>query len=150
MPSNHPLWSPSPPPSIIPSIRVFSSEAVLCITWPKYWTFSFSISSSNEYSGLISFRMHWFDLAVQMTLLHLSPTESLLQMSPRVFSNTTVQKHQFFCAQLSLWFSSHIHAWLTGKTIVLTRQTLIRKVAPLLFNMLSMLVIAFLPRSKHL
>ena len=82
-------------PSILPSIRVFSSESVLRITWPKYWSFSFSISPSNEYSGLLSFRIDWFDLlAVQGTLKSL---------------NTTVQKHQFFGMQLSLWSSSHIH-----------------------------------------
>ena len=89
-------------PSIIPSIRVFSIESVLCIRWPKYWSFSFSISPSNEYSGLISLRMDWLDLlAVQGTL--------------SVFSNTTVQKHQFFGAQLSLWSNSHIHTWLPEK-----------------------------------
>ena len=75
-------------PSIFPSIRVFSKESVLCIRWPKYWSFSFSISPSNEYSGLISFRTNWFDLAVQETL--------------RVFSNTKIQKHQFFGTHLSL------------------------------------------------
>ena len=80
-------------PSIFPSIRVFSNESALCIRWPKYWSFSFSISPSNEYSGLISFRIDWFDLlAVQGTLK----------------SNTTVQKHQFFGTQLSLWSNSHI------------------------------------------
>ena len=84
-------------PSIFPSIRVFSSQSVLRIRWPKYWSFSFSISPSNEYSGLISFRMDWLELlAVQGTL------KSLL-------SNTTVQKHQFFGSQLSLWSNSHIH-----------------------------------------
>ena len=83
-------------PLIFPSIKVFSNEPALCIRWPKYWSFSFSISPSNEYSGLIYFRIDWFDLlAVQGTL--------------RVFSNTTVQKHQFFGAQLSLWSNSHIH-----------------------------------------
>ena len=82
-------------PSIFPSIMVFSNESVLCIKWPKYWSFSFSVSPSSEYSGLIFFRMDWLNLlAVQGT-----------QTSP----NTTVQKHQFFGAQLSLWFSSHIH-----------------------------------------
>ena len=86
-------------PSTFPSIRVFSNESVLCISWPKYWSFSFSISPSNEYSGLIPFRIDWLDLlAVQETL--------------RVFSNTTVQKHQFFGTQLSLWSNSHIHTWL--------------------------------------
>ena len=99
MPSNHltlccPLLLP---PSIFPSIRVFLSESVLLIRWPKHWSFSFSISPSNEYSGLISFNMDWFGLlAVQETL-------------ERVFSNTTVQKHKFFDAQSSLWSSSHIH-----------------------------------------
>ena len=98
MPSNHlilchPLLLP---PSIFPSIRVFSNESLLCIRWPKYWSFSFSISPSNEYSGLISLRIaRFYLLAVQGTL--------------RVFSNTTVQKHQFFSAQLSLESNSHIH-----------------------------------------
>ena len=99
MPSNHltlccPLLLP---PSIFPSIRVFLSESVLLIRWSKHWSFSFSISPSNEYSGLISFNMDWFGLlAVQETL-------------ERVFSNTTVQKHKFFDVQSSLWSSSHIH-----------------------------------------
>ena len=98
MPSNHlilchPLLLP---PSIFLSIRIFSTESVLHIRWPKYWSFSFSISPSNEYSGLISFRIDCFDyLAVQGTL--------------RVFSNTMVQKHQFFSTQPSLWSNSHIH-----------------------------------------
>ena len=94
MPSNHLiLWRPLLLlPSIFPSIRVFSNELVLCIRWPKYWSFSFSISPSDAYSGLISFRMDWLDLS-------------------RVFSNTTAQKHQFFNAQLSLWSNSHIHTW---------------------------------------
>ena len=105
MPSNHlilrhPLLLP---PSIFPSIRVFSNVSVLCIRWPKYWCFRFSISPCNEYSGLISFRMDWLDfLAVPGT-------------SPRVFSNTTVQKHQFLGTQLSLWSNSHIHTWLQEK-----------------------------------
>ena len=105
MPSNHlilcrPLLLL---PLIFPSIRVFSSESVLCIRWPKYWSFSFSISPSSEYSRLISFRMDWLDLlAVQRTL-------------SRVFSNTTVQKHQFFGTQLSLYSNSHIHRWLLEK-----------------------------------
>ena len=90
-------------PFIFPSIRVFSRELVLRIKWPKYWSFSFSINPSNEYSGFISFRMEWLDLlAVQETLT-------------RVFSNTIVQKHQFFSAQLPLWFSSHIYTRLLGK-----------------------------------
>ena len=88
-------------PSIFPSIRIFSNESALCIRWPKYWSFSFNISPSNEYSGLISFRIHWFDpFAVQGTL------KSLLQ---------TIWKHQFFSAQPSLWFSFHIHTWLWHK-----------------------------------
>ena len=98
MPSNHLILCCSLLllPSIFPSIRVFSNESALQIRWPKYWSFSFSISPSNEYSGLISFRMDWLDfLAVQETL--------------NVFSNTTVQKHQFFSAQLSLQSNSHIH-----------------------------------------
>ena len=83
-------------PSIFPNIRAFANGSVLCIRWPKYWSFNFTISPSNEYSGLISFRMDWLDLlAVQGTL--------------KVFSNTTVQKHQFFSTQSSLWSNSHIH-----------------------------------------
>ena len=98
MPSNHlilchPLLLP---PSIVPSIRVFSNESVLCIRWPKYWSFSFNISPSNEYSGLISFRIDWLDLLQSKGL-------------SRVFSNTTVQKHQFFSAQPSSQSNSHIH-----------------------------------------
>ena len=89
-------------PSILPSIRVFSNESVLCIRWPKYRSFHFSISLSNEYSGLISFRIGWFDLPLAKEL-------------SQVFSNTTVQKHQFFGAQLYLWSSSHIHTRLLEK-----------------------------------
>ena len=86
-------------PSIFPSIRVFSNESALCIRWPKYWSFSFSFSPSNEHPGLVSFRMDWLDLlAVQGT-------------ARRVFSNTTVQKHQFFSTQLSSQSNSHIHTW---------------------------------------
>ena len=124
-------------PSIPPRIRVFSSESVLCIKWPKYWSFSFSISPSNEHSGLISFRMDWLDLlAVQETLRsllqHHSSKASLLQLSA------------FFIVQLS-------HPYMTtGKTIVLTRWTFVGKVMSLLLNMLSRLVIIFLPRSKRL
>ena len=133
MPSNHLV--PCRPllllPLIFPSIRVFSNESDLCIGWPKYWSFSFGISPSSEYSWLISFRMDWLDLlAVQQTL------KSLL----RVFSNTTVQKHQFFGAQLSLQSNSHIHIMTTGKTIALTRRTFVGKVMSLLYNMLSRLV----------
>ena len=97
MPSNLLSSSPSLLPSVLPSIRVFSSESVLCIRWPKYWNFSFSISPSNEYPRLSSFRIDWLDLLQSKEL-------------PRVFSNTTVQKHQFFNAQLSLWSNSHIHS----------------------------------------
>ena len=123
--------------SIIPSIRVFSSESVPCIRWPKYWSFSFSISPSNDYSGLISFRMGWLDLlAVQGTLKsllqHHSSKESILQCSA------------FFKVQVS-------HPYMTtGKAIALTRWISVGKVMSLLFNMLSRLVIAFLPKSKCL
>ena len=125
------------PPSVFPSIRVFSDESVLLIRWPKYWNFSFSISPSNEYSGLISFRMDWLDLlAVQGTL------SCLLQHHS---SNTSILWHSaFFMVQLS-------HPYMTtGKTIALTRWTFVSKVLSLLFNMLSRLVIAFLPGHKHL
>ena len=121
------------PPSIFPSIRVFSNESVLHIRWPKYWDFSFSISPSNEYSGLIFFRMDWLDLlAVQGTLQNHSSKASVLWCSA------------FFIVQLS-------HPYMTtGKTISLTRRTFVGKVMSLLFNMLSRLVITFLPRSKCL
>ena len=124
-------------PSIFPSIRVFSNESFLPIRWPKYWSFSFSISPSNEYSGLISFRMYWLDLlAVQGTL------KSLLQHHRSKAS--VLQCSAFFIVQLS-------HPYMTtGKTIALTRWTFVSRVMSLLFNMLSRLVIAFLPRSKHL
>ena len=134
---SHPLSSPSPLPSIFPSIRVFSDESVLHIRWPKYWSFNFSINFSNEYSGLISFRMVWLDLlAVQGTL------KSLLQHHS---SKVSILRHSaFFIVQLS-------HPYMaTGKTIALTRWTIVGKVITLLFNMLSRLVIAFLSRSKHL
>ena len=139
MPSNslilcHPLLLP---PSIFPSIRVFSSESVLRIRWPKYWSFSFNISPSNEYSVLISFRMGWLDLlAVQGTLKSLLPHHSS--------KASILQCSAFFIVQLSYPYMS------TGKTTALTRQTFVRKVMSLLFNMLSRLVIEFLPRSKHL
>ena len=138
MPSNHLiLCHLLLPPSIFPSIRVFSNESVLHIGWPKYWSFSFSISPSNEYSGLISFRINWFDLlAIQGTL------KSLLQHHSLKASN--LWHLAFFIVQLL-----HPHM-ITGKTIVLTRQTSFGKVMSLLFNMLSSLVIAFLPRSKCL
>ena len=117
-----------PPPSILPSIRVFSDESVLHIRWPKYWSFSFSISPSSEYSGLISFRMDWLDLhAVQGTL------KSLLQHHSSKAS--ILRSSAFFIVQLS-------HPYMTtGKTIALTRQTFVGKVMSLLFNMLSRLVI---------
>ena len=139
MPSNHlilcrPLLFP---PSIFPSIRVFLNESILCIRWPKYWSFSFSISPSNEYSGLISFRMDWLNLLeVQGTL------KSLLQHHSSKAS--ILQRSAFFIVQLS-------HPYMTtGKTIALTRWTFVGKVISLFFNMLSRLVITFLPRSKHL
>ena len=124
-------------PSIFPSIKVFSSESVLCIRWPKYWSFSFSISPSNEYSELISFRMDWLDLlAVQGTL------KTLLQHHSSKAS--ILQQSVFFIVQLS-------HPYMTtGKTIALTRWTFVGKIMSLLFNMLSRLVIAFVLRSKHL
>ena len=134
---SHPLLSLSPPAAIFPSIRVFSNESALHIRWPKYWSFSFSISPSNEYPGLICFRMDRVDLlAFQGTLnslpQHHSSKASILQCSG------------FFIVQLS-----HPHMT-TGKTTALTRQTFVCKVVSLLFNMLSRLVITFLPRSKHL
>ena len=139
MPSNHlilchPLLLL---PSIFPSIRVFSIEPVLCISWPKYWSFSFSISPSNEYSGLIYFRMDWLDLlAVQGTL------KSLLQHHSSKAS--ILWRSAFFIVQLS-------HPYMTtGKTKALTRQTFVGKVMSLLFNMLPRLVITFLPKSKCL
>ena len=139
MPSNHPILCRPLllPPSMFPSIRVFSSESVLHIRWPKYWSFSFNISPSNEYSGLISFRMDWLDLlAVQGTLRsllqHHSSKASILWCSA------------FFLVQLS-------HPYMTaGKTIALTRWTFVDKVISLLFNTLSRFLIAFLLRNKHL
>ena len=139
MPSNnlvlcHPLLLL---PSTFPSIKVFSNELEIRIRWPKYWSLSFSISPSNEYSGLISFRVDWFDiLAVQGTL------KSLLQHHS---SKTSILRCiAFFIVQLSYIYMT------TGKTIALIRRTFVGKVTSLLFNMLSRLVIAFLPRSKHL
>ena len=124
-------------PPIPPRIRVFSSESTLRMRWPKYWSFSFSISPSKEHTGLISFRMDWLDLlAVQGTL------KSLLHHHS---SKASILRHSaFFTVHLS-------HQYITtGKTIALTRRTFVGKVMSLLFNMLSRLVIAFLPRSKHL
>ena len=140
MPSNHLiLCHPLLPPSIFSSIRVFSNESVLPIKWPKYWSFSFSfsISPSNEHPGLISFRISWFDLlAVQGTLKRLLQHHS---------SKTSILwRSTFFVVQLS-----HLYVT-TGKTIALTIWTFDGKVMSLLFNMLSRLVIAFLPRSKRL
>ena len=127
---SHPLLFPSPPSTVIPSIRVFSNESVLHIRWPKYWSFSFSISTSNEYSGLFSFRMDWLDLlAVQGTI------KSLLQHHSSKAS--------------SLWFSSFYVVQLsypnmtTGKTIALTRRAFVGKVMSLLFNILYRLFIVF-------
>ena len=137
MPSSHLILCRPLLPPVFPSIRVFSVQSVLCIRWPKYWSFSFSISPSNEYSGLISFRMDWLDLlAVQETLKshlqHHSSKASILQRSA------------FFTVQLS-------HPYMTtGKTIALTRRTFVGKVASLLFNTWSGFVIAFLPGSSHL
>ena len=123
-------------PSTFPSIRDFLNESGLCIRWPQYWSFNFGISPSNEYSGLITFRMDWLDLlAVQETL------KSLQQHSSKV---SILQCSAFFIVQLS-------HPYITtGKTIALTRWTFVGKVMSLLFNMLSRLVITFLPRSKQL
>ena len=139
MPSNH-LILCRPRlllPPIPPSIRVFSNESALHIRWPKYWSFSFNISPSNEHPGLISFRMGWLDLlAVQRTL------KSLLQHHNSKAS--VLQCSAFFIVQLS-------HPYMTTrKAIALTRWTFVGKVMSLLFNMLSRLVITFLPRSKHL
>ena len=139
MPSNHlnlchPIFLLS---SIFPSIRVFSNESVLCISWPGYWSFSFNISPSSEHPGLISFRIDWLDiLAVQGTL------KRLLQHHNSKAS--ILQPSAFFTVQLS-------HPYMTsGKTIALTRRTFVGKVMSLLLNMLSRLVIIFLPRSKRL
>ena len=139
MSSNHPILCCSLllQPSIFPSIRVFSNESVHRIRWPKYWSFSFNISPSNEYSGLISFRKDWLDLpdvkgTLKSLLQHYSSKASILQCSA------------FFIVQLS-------HPYMTtGKPIALTRRTFVGKVMSLLFNMLSMLVITFFPRGKHL
>ena len=138
-PSNNLILCQPPlfPPSIFPSIRVFSNESALLIRWPTDWSFNFNISPSNEHSGLISFRKDWLDLlAVQETL------KSLLQHHS---SKASILWHSsFFIVQLS-------HPYMTtGKTIALTRQTFVGKVMSLLFNMLSRLVITFFPRSKHL
>ena len=136
MPSNHlilccPLLLL---PSIFPSIGVFSNESILHIRWPKYWSFSFSISPSNEYSGLISSRIDWFDLLTVQGTLKSSPAPQFKSIS-----------------SLALSFHQLSHPYMTtGRTMALTRQTFVSKVTSLLFNMLSRLVIAFLPKSKHL
>ena len=139
MPSNHlilcrPLLLL---PSIFPNFRVFSNESTLCIRWPKYWSFCFSITPSNEHPGLISFRMDWLDLLVVQGTL-----KSLLQHHS---SKASIFQHSaFFTVQLS-------HPYMTtGKTIALTRRTFADNVMSLLFNMLSRLVMTFLPRSKRL
>ena len=134
---SHPLWSPSPPAPNPSQHHVLSNESTLPMKWPKYWSFSFSISPSNEHPGLISFRMNSLDLlAVQGTL------KSLLQHHS---SKASILRHSaFFTVQLS-------HPYMTtGKTIALTRQTFVGKVMSLLLNMLSRLVITFLPRSERL
>ena len=138
MPSNHiilchPLLLP---PSIFPSIGVFANESVLRISWPKYWSFSFSMSPSNEYSELISFRTNWLDLlAIQGTLQESSPIPQFKSINSLA---------------LSLLYDKTFTSMTTGKTIALTRQTFVGKVMSLLFIMLSRLVITFLPRSKRL
>ena len=139
MPSNHLIFCCHLllPPSIFPRIRVFFNESVLRIRWPKYWSFSFSISPSNEYSGLISLIIEWCDVldaqgTLKSLLQHHSSKASVLRCST------------FFMVQLSYPYMT------TGKTIVLTRQIFVGKVMSLLFNMLSRFVIVFLPRSKHL
>ena len=138
MPSNHLiLCRPLLTPSIFPSIRVFSNELVLRTRWPKYWSFSFSSSPFNEHPGLISFRMDWLDLLADQGTL-----KSLLQHHSSKAS--TLQRSAFFIVQLS-------HPYMTtGKTIALTRWIFVGKVMSLLFNMLSSLVITFLPRIKCL
>ena len=139
MPSNHLILCPPLLllPSIFPSIRVFLNESALHIRWPKYWSFSFKISPSNEHPGLISFRMDWLHLLGVQGIL-----KSLLQHHS---SKASILRHlAFFIVQLS-------HPYMTtGKTIALTRWTFVDKVMSLLSNMLFMLVITFLPRSKHL
>ena len=125
-------------PSVFPSIKVFSTESVLRIRWPKYWSFTFSVSPYNEYSGLISFRMDWVDLlAVQGTVKDSSPTPQFKSINSWEHSTCFIVQH------------SHLYMT-TGKTIVFTIQTFVSKVMSLLFNMLSRFVIAYLPRSKRL
>ena len=145
MPSNH-LFLCRPLlllPSIFPSIRVFSNDSARCIRWPKYWSFSFSISPSNEYSGLISFRMDWFDL---LAVFERDFQRDFQESSPaRRFENYQFfWSSAFFVVQLSRPYMT------TGKTTAWTRCTFVGRVMPLLLNMLFSFVIAFLPRSKHL
>ena len=141
MPSNHVIFCRPLLllPSIFPSIRVFSNESVLHLRWPKYWSFSFNISPSNEYSGLISFRMDWLDLLAVQVILESSPTPQFKSINfsalSILYSPTLTSIHDY-------------HSY--GKTIALTRQTFVGKVMSLLFNMLSRLVITYLPRSKRL
>ena len=138
MPSNHPILCLPLflPPSIFPSIRVFSNESALRIRWPKYSSFSFNLSLSNEYSGLISFRMDWLDLLAVQGTQEYSP-------KPQFKSINSLA--------LSFLYSPLSHPYMTtGKTIALTRWTFVGNVMSLLFNMLFRLVITFLPRSKHL
>ena len=138
MPSNHLiLYCLLLLPSILPSIRVYSIESVLCIRWPNYWSFSVNISLSNEHLGLISFRMDWLNLLAVQGIL-----KSLLQ-------HHSSKASILWCSAFLIVQISH-PSMTTGKIIALTRWTFVGKVMSLLFNMLSMLVIAFLPRSKHL
>ena len=131
----HPLLTLLLPPSIFPTIKVFSSESVLHIRWPKYWHFSLSISPSNQYSGLTSFRVDWLDLLAD---------QGTQESSPIPWFKSVLQQSTFFIVELS-------HPYMTtGKTIALTRWTFVRKVMSLGFIMLSRLVIAFLPRGNHL
>ena len=138
MPSNHLILCCLLllPPSVFPSIRVFSNESVLCIMWPKYWSFSFNISHSNGYSGLISFRMGWLELLAVQETQESSPTPQFKGISSSALSF-------LYSPTLTLYMT-------TGKTIALTRQAFVGKVMSLLFNMLSRLVITFLPRSVFL
>ena len=141
MPSNHLILCHSLvfPPSIFPSIRVFSSESALCMRWPKYWSFSFNISPSNEHSGPISFKMDWLDLFAVQGTQESSPTPQFKSINSSVlsflYSPTLTSIHDSICMET---------------LIALTRRTFVGKVMSLLFNMLSRLVIVFLPRSKRL
>ena len=140
MPCNHPIFCHPLHllPSIFPRIRVFSNDSLLCIRWPKYWSFSFNISPSNEYLGLISFRMDWFDLLAVQGIL-----KSFLQ-----YHNSKALI--LWCSAFFLVQLSHPYMTTAGKTRALTKWTFVGKVMSLLFNMLSRLIIAFLPRSKSL